>query len=1113
MRVSWRDLPGAAWLQAVAFAALAGLATGSSAPGRYVGENRVDQYVAPGHRLVRTLFQWDPTRGLGRTREDLWPVELVPLTVLRGLGLSPVAAQRVWHALLIAVAAAGAAAVLRAVRGPERGALAPFVAGLVYGFGPYSATFLTPANLYAAFALAPWVVLCALRGPASDRPWRTAAAAALLIGSLGNADYPGVVLSLVAVPLAAWWAARRAGRGLRAALGWLVRAAALTVAVSAAALWKTLASAAVFTQRVTTTESPETVGVASSWSETWRGLGFWLSYFRAPVLARPQTIDLFAEPVVVLATFGPPVLAVVALLLPEVRSRVLWGLALLAGGVLMVGVHPVADPVPFGRALSEAFDVAPLAAGFRTTYKAGAALVLGVAVLAALGTDALARRIGRRGQGRVVFSVGVVLVVGVAGLPFWTGRLYDETRTSGPIPSYWREAARTVDDLPGEGRVLVLPASTRSVYTWGWVGDDILDSLLTRPHAVDTAVPLSGPEAADVLAAVSEATDDARYRDGALAAVLRRLGITHVLLRTDLDPEATQSIPPERMARLRQDPSLRRVRRFGATREDTGSASSAGASTAGLAPVELYEVVDPGPTGPRLAPTDGALVVSGSGAALPPLGSAGDLATSGPVRFSGALEAGELAAALEADGHLVLSDTNRRRVTVVSALVRNESWTLAADEDLDRPAGALFDEPGSQTVAWYRDATLITTDGAPRGGRGSQPWTRPAAAFDGSPSTWWQTVETTGQEGISLRVDLRRPSTIGTVRIDPLPAPGGARRLTEVTLHFSDGTTEVVDVSGGATEVEVDPGPSEWVEVEITGLSPGAARTVGIREVALGDLDLQEWIALPDDVLRKAEDDPALAAAVEAAPLTVLMARDRPEAAFPIEPTLRRRVRLPAAVEAEVRASVVPVDGPAAELVAGLRGECRDDTLRVDGEPVGLTLADEGATVVPGQAVELRGCAPLPLAAGWHEVEVRTGAPLDQVRLDAGAPVAVEAPEQAVTVTAATPDRVAATVDAPEGAVLLTGQSYDRRWVATVDGRDLGEADMYDGQSGWVLPAGRDLDVVMEFRPARRFRVAAWVSLAAVLACAALVLGPRAPRRPRGPRPAGPRGGAPSARP
>lgn len=98
--------------QGVAFALLATLAVTSSSPDRYVGDNRFDQYAAPGHRLVRSLFIWDPTRGLGAVREDLWPIQVAPLALLRGLGLDQVATQRVWHVALLIVAATGAAAVL-----------------------------------------------------------------------------------------------------------------------------------------------------------------------------------------------------------------------------------------------------------------------------------------------------------------------------------------------------------------------------------------------------------------------------------------------------------------------------------------------------------------------------------------------------------------------------------------------------------------------------------------------------------------------------------------------------------------------------------------------------------------------------------------------------------------------------------------------------------------------------------------------------------------------------------------------------------------------------------------------------------------------------------------
>ncbi|WCO67475.1 alpha-(1-_3)-arabinofuranosyltransferase family protein [Iamia majanohamensis] len=1101
-----RDLLAGAWAQAVVFALLATVAVTGSSPDRYVGDNRFDQYWAPGHRLVRSLFLWDGTRGLGATREDLWPIEVAPLALLRGLGLGPLATQRVWHVVLLVVAATGAAAVLRAVRtrtASPATALGPFLAGLVYGFGAYSHTYFLPTNLYVAYALAPWVVLCALRGAVSERPWRSAAVAALLIGALGNTDTPGVVMAMLAVPVVAVWSSSAAGRGWRPGLGWLARAAGLGLAVSVAALWKSWAGASVLAQRLGSTESPETVAAASSWSETLRGLGFWLSYYRGPDLARPQGAAYFADPVVVAATFVPVLLALAALLLPEVRSRGLWALCIVGSAVVMVGLHPVADPVPLGALLDRAFEASSTLSGFRSTYKAGAGLVLGVAVLTGIGVDALSARLEQHGRRATLLRVSVVALLLVGGLPFWTGDLYDDEATSAPVPSYWEDAARAVNDLPGDGRILVLPASTRAIYRWGWVGDDILDSLLTRPQAVDVTIPLSTPEAADLLAAVSRAVDDARHRDGSLAPVLRRLGIDHVLVRNDLDADRTRTTFPARLSRLRDDPGLQRIATFGSRQEAEearGQASSSGGDDdpGDLPPLELYALTDPGPVGPRLASVAAPLVLSGSGDALPPLAASGDLDRAGTVRYGPDLDDDELVAALDDDGgRVVLTDTNRRRVTVVNSLVRDESWTLAAGEDLDREGAALFDAPGTQTVAWYADATRISSDGFPRTAAGSQPWTRPAMAFDGDGATAWQTVELSDQEGTTLRVDLREPEEVGTVRLDPVGSPNDPRRLTEVEVRTSDGTRRTVDLAEGPAEVDLASGPSEWIEIEITGVTGDGFAPVGLTEVEVEGLDLREWIQLPDDLARRADGSDEVAAVLEGAPLAVTLTRDRPEAPFPVEPLLRRRFRLPSDRRLALRGEVVPFRGEEVDQVREMAEGCVGGVLDVDGEDVPVTLADPDQEVVLGAAYEVVACDPVVLDAGWHRLAVDRESSLDRLVLDDGDAPPAPGPAGTVEVLADGPEDVHLRVDAPDGGVLLTGESWDDRWVATVDGEDLGAASPHDTLGGWELPPGEDLDVRLEFAPARIHRLAMVVSLVAAAGCVALAVtgGPRRRRR------------------
>ena len=56
----------------------------------------------------------------------------------------------------------------------------------------------------------------------------------------------------------------------------------------------------------------------------------------------------------------------------------------MTAAVLMVGLHPTESPTPVGRLLRWSFDHVAALGALRTTNKAGAVLVLGVALLAGL---------------------------------------------------------------------------------------------------------------------------------------------------------------------------------------------------------------------------------------------------------------------------------------------------------------------------------------------------------------------------------------------------------------------------------------------------------------------------------------------------------------------------------------------------------------------------------------------------------------------------------------------------------------------------------------------------------------------------------------------------------
>jgi hypothetical protein len=125
---------GRLWPLAVALGLFALGATLTSATGRYIGDNRFELYWAPFELLERHVAVWDATRGLGRPRWDFWPGTTAIIAVLRGIGLGPDLAERVWHAALLTTAGIGAAATLRLFR-PRVGIEHWVAVGIAAGVG------------------------------------------------------------------------------------------------------------------------------------------------------------------------------------------------------------------------------------------------------------------------------------------------------------------------------------------------------------------------------------------------------------------------------------------------------------------------------------------------------------------------------------------------------------------------------------------------------------------------------------------------------------------------------------------------------------------------------------------------------------------------------------------------------------------------------------------------------------------------------------------------------------------------------------------------------------------------------------------------------------------
>ncbi|HET7519746.1 MAG TPA: hypothetical protein VFN05_19050, partial [Actinomycetes bacterium] len=189
---------------------------------------------------------------------------------------------------------------------------------------------------------------------------------------------------------------------------------------------------------------------------------------------------------------------------------------------------------------------------------------------------------------------------------------------------------------------------------------------------------------------------------------------------------------------------------------------------------------------------------------------------------------------------------------------------------------------------------------------------------------------------------------------------------------------------------------------------------------------------------------------------------------------------------------------PAAPAKRPLRGCVELST--VDGDPLRVRLKGTVGDLAAGKVLPVGGCGgPLRLEAGDHRVRSSQGWLVDLLGLSSPAPASRPAPP-APTAVAVT-DRSGAGMTIRTGAAagpyyLVTGQGYDRRWRATMDGRDLGPPLLLDGYSGgWRITDPRPHRFEVAFGPQRAARWALLASAAGLVLVAVLLTGWRPGRR------------------
>lgn len=1035
-----------------ALAALAYLPYLASDPGQVSADSKQDLYVDPGGLLARATDLWDPQVGAGTVPHQglgyLFPMSPW-FWAFERLGVPDWVAQRLWWGTLTLAALLGARWLLARLGTGRTGSLA---GALVYGLTPYQLAFTARMSvLLLPWAALPWLVCLAVQ-VTRTRGWRAPAGFAVVLALAGGVNASSLVL--VAVAPALWILLELLQRADRRAIATSVGGTAL-LGAGVCAWWLVgLRLQGTYGLPVLQlTENIDTVAVSSTPGDVLRGLGNWFFYGRDRIGWSLDQAEAYATDRVVLAlTYAVPAVALGAAVLLRWAHKAYFGLLVVGGTVIAVGTWPADDPTPWGRLWRTFTDEASLGLALRNSPRIVPIVVLGLAGLLGGAIGALPA-----GGRRSVAGAGVVVLALGALLPVWSsGWLTDGMLRDEELPAHWRAAAATLDADDSGTRYLEVPGSSFAAHRWGTTVDPILPALTDRPQLAREVLPAGTPGTVDLLDAFDRRFQLGVVEPAALAPVARLLGAGTLVFRGDLDQSGRFDTPPTAEVWAALSPTPPGLRDPEVHGRDLGSAP-------GVPAVALFDVEDPRPL-VRSAPVEGAVLLAGDGDGIVDAAAAGLLDGRSMVLEASALDDDALAAALEGDAPLVLTDTNRRRIETWFYSIRDTKGpTERAGEVAADPTGYDFrldPFPGTdddhRSVAEHVGGRVEGT-----GGRGPEaPEDRASRAVDGDAATAWR-VAGPDVAGHHLAVALDAAVPSDEVRILLATGAPGARRIERLRVAL-DGSApvEVVVPPGPADEVvvPVPAGRVQQVRVEIAATGPGAPAPVGIAELQVAGARVDETIRLPVDLLHRA--GPRAAQHSLDVVLTRLRTGRQDEGRQDEEHRIDRRFELPAARSFAVQAEARGGEGPSDETGAG----CRGDLLEVDGQPVPVRLAPAAGS----GPRRLEGCERLRLGAGSHRLVATPGSTsgidLDRIVLSSGAdgqPATVaprgSGPGPAVAVLDDGSDVVEAVVAAPDGPFwFVVAQSHSPGWRLEVDGGRAGRREVVDGYAnGWrVEPDG-----------------------------------------------------------
>ncbi len=1018
-----------------------------TAPGRIAADTKQYLYLDPGRLLARSVSMWDPHVGMGTVTHQTigYAFPMGPYYwLLDQIGSPAWVSQRLWLGSLLFAAGLGVLYLLRTfgLRGPG-----VVVAALAFMFTPYVLDYAARISvLLMPWAALPWMI-AVIRKALREKGWRYPAIFALIVQVVGGVNATALIFAGIGPVLwilYAWLVAREVDA--RRAVGVAVRTGALTLLTS---LWWISGLRMQGTYGLDVLKYSETVqavALTSTPNEVLRGLGYWFFYGQdrlGPWIEAAR--DYTQHSWVILAGYGLVVLSLLAAAFVRWRHRLFFVLLLFVGVVISVGAHPYASSTPLGALFKSFANSSTAGLALRSTGRAGPLVVLALAVFFGLAVNSAFRWLQTRGKVALAYAVpllaGVLIFVNFPALV--DGTFYGKNlQRDAKLPAYWTQAIAALDRGDHQTRILEEPGADFASYTWGNTVDPITPGLTDRPYVARELIPYGTPGTADLLNAIDRRLQVGVADPAGLVALWRRMGIGDVVARNDIQYDRYDLVRPENLAAvLNAAPGLGPATGYGPPSQFplpagyTDEVSLAPPANAALvAPVEVYPVTDATKI-VRGESTQHALMVSGDGEGLVDVADVGLLDGAGVVRYSASYpSAASLRAATSPGDVLVVTDGNRLRARRWSSVTETVGFTEqagGADQPLTTdPGDARLDVfPGEQPSA------LTTTDqigvqrvAATAYGNTNTFWPedRPAAAFDGDPTTAWRTQAFGDARGQRIEVDLDGRITTDHVNlVQPLNG-GRDRYITNAVLTFDGGhaLNVVLDARSRTVAGQTITFPTRAFHslsirvVQVNDHRPnlfGQADPVGFAEIRLRDahaahdVRLDEVEQMPTDLLG------ALGGSSGDHPLVLVMSRDAtrsvPARAQP-ELSISRQFALPArrsfdltgnatvstdAPDATIENALRPGDATAGRLVSSSDFLAGCLSCRADG-----AFDDDPATVwqtpfdrVVGQWAEADSARPVTfdhldvavIADGRHSVPTRLRVDVDGVSRELTVPI------------------------------------------------------------------------------------------------------------------------------